>query len=222
MRIALYNLTTTTRYGGVESFVWDLARELVVRTILSSNADRRHRVHATKQHQVYACRRFRSCSRSFWQSVPPLRRAYAEAKLLERLTLAVAALPALIAEKYDIIHIQKPYDIGPALLARSMSGAKVVLGCHGEDFYRGDQLLATHVDAAVSCSHFNADTVAGRYGLRPEVVFNGIDTGLFRPSACWITICVLVSLSRPRHRFCSLSVDCSPGRGLKRPCAHWR
>lgn len=28
MRIALYNLTTTTRIGGVESFVWDLAREL--------------------------------------------------------------------------------------------------------------------------------------------------------------------------------------------------
>lgn len=31
MRIALYNLTTTTRIGGVESFVWDLARELAKR-----------------------------------------------------------------------------------------------------------------------------------------------------------------------------------------------
>jgi hypothetical protein len=28
MRIALYNLTTTTAYGGVESFVWDLASQL--------------------------------------------------------------------------------------------------------------------------------------------------------------------------------------------------
>ena len=31
MKIALYNLTTTTKYGGVESFVWDLARELAGR-----------------------------------------------------------------------------------------------------------------------------------------------------------------------------------------------
>ena len=31
LRIALYNLTSTTRFGGVESFVWDLARELAGR-----------------------------------------------------------------------------------------------------------------------------------------------------------------------------------------------
>jgi glycosyltransferase involved in cell wall biosynthesis len=57
----------------------------------------------------------------------------------------------------------------------------VILGCHGEDFYRGDRPLAARVDAAVSCSRFNAATVARRYGFTPTVVFNGIDTGLFRP-----------------------------------------
>jgi glycosyltransferase involved in cell wall biosynthesis len=35
----------------------------------------------------------------------------------------------------------------------------------------------------VSCSHFNAATVARRYGALPQVVFNGIDTALFRPVA---------------------------------------
>jgi D-inositol-3-phosphate glycosyltransferase len=58
----------------------------------------------------------------------------------------------------------------------------VVLGCHGEDFYPGDTLLASRVDAAVSCSRFNARTVAARYGFEPTVVFNGIDTSLFRPT----------------------------------------
>jgi D-inositol-3-phosphate glycosyltransferase len=179
MRIALYNLTTTTRYGGVESFVWDLARELAARsyqvTVIGGIGTRYEAAPGVR------VQTFPFVSRSFWQAIPPLRRAYAEAKLLERLTLAVAALPALVAEQYDIIHIQKPYDMGPALLARRLSGARVILGCHGEDFYRGDRLLATHMDAAVSCSHFNAGTVAQRYGFRPEVVFNGIDTGLFRP-----------------------------------------
>ncbi len=179
MRICLYNLTTTTKYGGVESFVWDLARELAGRghevTVVGGAGPRRE---PAPDVRVLT---FPFVSRGFWQSVPPLRRAYAEAKLLERLTMGVAALPALARGGYDIIHIQKPYDMGPALLARRIGGAKVILGCHGEDFYRGDRALARRVDAAVSCSRFNAETVARRYGFTPVVVFNGIDTSLFRP-----------------------------------------
>ncbi|OAN48485.1 glycosyl transferase family 1 [Chloroflexus islandicus] len=185
MRIALYNLTTTTKIGGVESFVWDLARELVKRghevDILGGVGPRRETTGA----RVYT---FPFISRQFWQALPPLRRAYAEAKLLERLTMAVAALPTLAGGKYHIIHLQKPYDLLPALVARRLSGAKVILGCHGEDFYRGDRWLARQVDAAVSCSRFNAQTIAGRYGFTPEVVFNGIDTDLFHPQPPDLTL----------------------------------
>ncbi len=181
MHVALYNLTTTTKYGGVESFVWDLARELAARehrvTVIGGVGARRE---AGPRVRVLT---FPFVSREFWQSFPVLRRAYAEAKLLERLTMAVAALPTLANARYDIIHIQKPYDLAPALLARRLGGAKVILGCHGEDFYRGDTLLAPQVDASVACSHFNATTVARRYGFIPQVVFNGIDTNLFRPVA---------------------------------------
>ena len=181
MRIALYNLTTTTRFGGVESFVWDLGRELARRghavTIIGGVGKRRELVPGVRVLIFPFINRYR------FQALPLLRRAYAEAKLLERLSLAIAALPELIAGGYDIIHIQKPYDLGPALLARRFGGARVVLGCHGEDFYPGDTLLAPRVDAAVSCSRFNARTVAARYGFEPTVVFNGIDTSLFRPTA---------------------------------------
>lgn len=179
MKIALYNLTTTTKYGGVESFVWDLGRELARRgndvTIIGGAGPRREPAPGVR------VLTFPFVSRAFFQSIPPLRRAYAEAKLLERLTLGVAALPELARGGYDVIHLQKPYDMGPALLARRLGGARVILGCHGEDFYRGDRLLARRVDGAVSCSRFNARTVAARYGFEPTVVFNGIDTGLFRP-----------------------------------------
>ena len=179
MKIALYNLTTTTKYGGVESFVWDLGRELARRghsvTAIGGAGPRREDAPGVR------VLTFPFVSRAFFQSLPPLRRAYAEAKLLERLTLGVAALPELARGGYDIIHLQKPYDIGPALVARRLGGARVILGCHGEDFYPGDRRLAPLVDGAVSCSRFNARTVAARYGFEPEVVFNGIDTGLFRP-----------------------------------------
>jgi glycosyltransferase involved in cell wall biosynthesis len=181
MHIALYNLTTTTKYGGVESFVWDLSRELAARdhrvTIIGGVGSRRE---AAPGVRVLT---FPFVSRDRWQSLPPLRRAYAEAKLIERLTLAVSALPELVRGSYDIIHLQKPYDMLPALIARRIGGAKVILGCHGEDFYRGDTVLARHVDGAVSCSRFNAETIARRYGFTPDVVFNGIDTALFRAVA---------------------------------------
>jgi glycosyltransferase involved in cell wall biosynthesis len=181
MQLALYNLTTTTKYGGVESFVWDLSRELARRghrvAIIGGVGPRREHAPGVRV-LVYPF-----VSRRFWQTLPVLRRAYAEAKLLERLTLALAALPELIHGGYDIIHLQKPYDLAPALLARRLGGARVVLGCHGEDFYPGDRLLARRVDAAVSCSRFNARTVAARYGIEPQVVFNGVDLTLFRPVA---------------------------------------
>jgi glycosyltransferase involved in cell wall biosynthesis len=175
----LYNLTTTTRYGGVESFVWDLARELAGRghavTIIGGTGSRRESAPGVRVLTLPFV------SRRLVQAFPPLRRAYAEAKLLERLSHALPALPTLVRGGFEILHIQKPYDLAPALLARRLGGAKVILGCHGEDFYRGDRVLARRVDAAVSCSRFNAETVARRYGFTPEVVFNGIATDLFRP-----------------------------------------
>ncbi len=178
MHIALYNLTSTTKFGGVESFVWDLSRELARRghavAVIGGVGTRRE---AAPGVRVLS---FPFVSRGFWQALPPLRRAYAEAKLLERLTMALPALPHLACGGYDIVHIQKPYDMAPALLARRFSGARALLGCHGEDFYRGDRGLAKRMDGAVSCSQFNARTVAARYGFTPTVVFNGVDITEFQ------------------------------------------
>ena len=182
LSIALYNLTTTTKVGGVESFVWDLSRELAKRghnvTIIGGVGDQRE---VTEGVRVIT---YPFINRSFWQALPPLRRSYAEAKLLERLSMSIAALPQLIRGGYDIVHLQKPYDMAPALLARMAGGPRVVLGCHGEDFYRGDWWLARQVDAAVSCSRFNARTVGARYDCAIQVIFNGFDSSLFSaPSA---------------------------------------
>ena len=180
MRIALYNLTTTTAYGGVESFVWDLASQLHDRghtvDIFGGQGPRR------EANSTLTVRTFAFIDRSAFAWIPGLARAYAERKLLERLSFALCALPQLIWGRYDIIHIQKPYDMLPALIAARLTGAAVVLGCHGEDFFRGDRWLARQMDAAVSCSAFNATTVHARYQIPISVVYNGIDTRVFHPS----------------------------------------
>jgi D-inositol-3-phosphate glycosyltransferase len=97
MHIALYNLTTTTKFGGVESFVWDLGRELARRghaiDIIGGGGTRREDAPGVR------VLTFPFVSRDLIQRIPLMRRAYAEAKLLERLSMAVAALPHLVAAR---------------------------------------------------------------------------------------------------------------------------
>ncbi len=179
MKIALYNLTTTVSTGGVETFVWELGREL---------ARRGYRVHLVAGRSAHPDRypgltviRRPFLSRDLFRRIPGLRRAYALTKLLERLTFALTTLPLLLRQRYDILHIQKPYDLPVAWLVRGLVGTRLVFGCHGEDFYPGDRFFGKRADVAVSCSRFNADTVEARYGIRPRVVYNGYDAELFYP-----------------------------------------
>ena len=225
MYILQYNLTTTTKAGGVETFVWELSRELAGRghavTILGGaprqgdKETRRQGDQETRRPGDQETRRpgeiplsglgswvsglvspslvspslgspavrvLRApfIDRRAFQKLPPLRRMYVLVKLLERVSMMPAALPLL--RGFDIVHLHKPYDLLLApLLARW--GAKVVLHSHGEDFFRGDRLLARSVSAILSCSRFNAGYTGERFGRSPVVVYNGYDAERFVPLA---------------------------------------
>jgi glycosyltransferase involved in cell wall biosynthesis len=175
----LYNLTTTVVTGGVETFVWELGRELTRRGLeVHLVAGRSPR---PDRYSGLTVLRYPFLSRAFFRRIPGLRRAYALTKLFERLSFALTTLPLLLRERYDILHIQKPYDLPVALLVRLLVGTRVVFGCHGEDFYPGDRLFGKRADIAVSCSAFNAATVEKHYGIRPRVIFNGYDAERFFP-----------------------------------------
>jgi D-inositol-3-phosphate glycosyltransferase len=100
--------------------------------------------------------------------------------MLERTSMLPFALPALLRGRYDVVHIQKPYDLPTGALAK-LSGAKLLFGCHGKDFWPGDRLFVPWADASVSASKFNAAQVKARYGIDPIVVYNGVDLSLFKP-----------------------------------------
>lgn len=182
MRILQYNLTTTTKRGGVETFVWELSFALAQRdhqvTILGG---------ADPQTGDQMMGRFRSgmqikrvpfVDRTSFQRIPLLKRRYAEVKLMERLSMIPSALPLM--RGYDIVHIHKPYDMVLAPFWKAL-GSKVVLHSHGEDFYLGDKLFVRWIDRIVSCSQFNADYTGERYKRRSTVVYNGFDKDHFAP-----------------------------------------
>jgi glycosyltransferase involved in cell wall biosynthesis len=201
MRIALYNLTTTTRWGGVETFVGEIADQMAARghevVLFGGRGDPKYRPSVTpdtytgRDFPVGAelgtpgpgsetLRLFRYIDRDVWRRVPFLGRQYTLTKLLERLSLVPAALGPLLRGKFDIVHIQKPYDLPVGALAR-LGGAKLLFGCHGKDFWPGDRFFVRFVDGAVSASRYNAQQVHQRYGIDPVVVYNGVDLSLFGP-----------------------------------------
>ncbi len=178
-KVALYNVTTTVKTGGVETFVWELGRELSRRGFEVHLVAGRSPLPDRYAGLTVLRRPF--VDRSVFRRLPGLRRAFAITKLLERLTFAITTLPLLLRQRYDILHIQKPYDLPVALLVRALVGSRVVFGCHGEDFWPGDRLFGRRADIAISCSAFNAGTVEQHYGIRPRVVYNGFDAERFCP-----------------------------------------
>lgn len=178
VRIVHYNLTTTSKEGGVETFVWELSQEQARRghevTIIGGAGPVMRAVQGVR------VRRYPFVDRMTLRSFAPLRRHFELTKLLERLSMLPAAIPALLTARPDIVHLHKPYDFLVAPLAH-LWGAKVVYHGHGEDFYPFDRLFVRPIDGMLSCSGYNAMTVAARYGRQPEVVFNGFDPRTFAP-----------------------------------------
>ena len=185
MKIALYNVTTTTKTGGVESFVWELARNLATQypncqvDIIGGKSPKGFS-HIDPGPRVRIITR-PYLPRETMRRLPIINKMYGLTKLVERLTFGLITLPLLWREHYDLIHIQKPYDLPIAKLIRLLRGTKILFGCHGKDFFPLDTLFSKKLDGAVSCSHYNAATVQEHYGLLPEVVYNGIDVDLFSP-----------------------------------------
>lgn len=81
----------------------------------------------------------------------------------------------------DLVHIHKPYDLPLAPLLR-LRGVPVFYHGHGEGFFPGDRALARSAAALLSCSTYNAETLRARYGQEATIVYNGVDTGHFRPA----------------------------------------
>jgi glycosyltransferase involved in cell wall biosynthesis len=170
----MYNLTTTCRFGGVETFVWEVSREL---------AKREEEVHIIGGQGVVREKPpgVKIILFPFWprERIPNLGTRFR--KMGERFSFGYRAYPALIGERYDLLHIHKPYDLPWAWAIKKRTGCKVILGSHGTDFFPGDRTLISAVDRAVACSHFNAGQVRERYGITPRVIYNGIDPRVFRP-----------------------------------------
>lgn len=182
MRVALVNVTTTTTIGGVETFVWQLARSLAARGIdvtifggaRSDDTPRLSAPGVSIETTPYI-------DRAKFRRVPLLARQYGATKLLERTSHGVTVRGLLERGRFDIVHIHKPFDFPLAAWLRARTKARIVYSSHGRDFFPGDRRFARSIDVFTACSRYNAAEVFDRYGRQARVVYNGVDTEHFIP-----------------------------------------
>lgn len=174
MKICIYNLTTGLKFGGVEIFTRELAKILAERgedVYLFTG-----RGPISLSYSSFKIKRYCYLPHHY---IPDLGTRFR--KLFARLSFGFFSFRDLCKERFDIIHIQKPYDLPVAILAKAISGARIILSSHGTDFYFGDRFFAKKVDGAFSCASFNAEEIKNRYGLKVRVIYNGCDIKAFSP-----------------------------------------
>jgi D-inositol-3-phosphate glycosyltransferase len=179
LKIALYNLTTTVKIGGVESIVWDIGQRLAERghavTLFGGNGAVSRAIPNVK------VLRYPYIARATWGRAAPLRKSLNLLKLLERMSMATRALPDLLAGGFDIVQVFKPYDFPLMAWARKAGGARGIYSSHGTDYFPGDVLFRKSIDGAFACSRYNAAMSEARYHIPVSVAYNGFDETIFQP-----------------------------------------
>lgn len=174
MKIAIFNLTTLAKHGGVETFCLQIAESLCKKGI---------------QVDIYTGKR------SFTPDIPKeinilefdfthrdkfLNIGSRFKKLMERVSFAKNAWKTLLENKYDYVYIHKPYDFVAAYMYKLKTGTKIIYSSHGTEFYPGYKTLIKKMDFVFSCSEFNAKEVESYCGIKPNILYNGVNTSLFK------------------------------------------
>lgn len=176
MKIAFIDVTTTVSYGGIQTAVWEFARQLHDLghevTVYGGEGNIRPEL----GERAIRIRTFPFTPRD---KVPNFGTRFR--KFYERYSYARHAREDVIEENYDWLIFTKPFDmVWPRLLPSTLKTRFLYSG-HGTDFFPLDKIFARRMDAWVACSHFNAWQLYQRFKKSPRVVFNGVQTELFTP-----------------------------------------
>lgn len=173
MKFCMYNITTTIKSGGIETFYWEVSKELIKQG---------HKVELIAGEGKYIkyenipLKMFKFISR---EKIFDLGNRFK--KWGERVSFFKNAYPYLKTQKYDIFLIHKPLDFFTCYFMKKINpNIKTVFVSGGEDFYGFDKFFAKYVDFMFAVSKNNANIIQKRYDRNVEILHNGVDINIFK------------------------------------------
>ncbi|MBF0182871.1 MAG: glycosyltransferase family 4 protein [Magnetococcales bacterium] len=175
-KFVFIDVTVTVSYGGVQTAVWHLAKELYDQghevTVFGGHGP----LQPDLQGRAITVHRFPFVARD---KIPHFGNRFR--RIGERFSMALAARKTFLQGKFDWAILTKPTDFFWPWLIPADCPTRFALRSGGTDFYPGDRLLAKRIDAWFANSHFNAYQIQQRYRRYPTVIYNGVDTARFSP-----------------------------------------
>lgn len=176
MRIVFYDVTVTNSIGGVQTAIWELAHELATRDVEIHVYGGHGTIRPPKLHHSVQVFTFPFIYRD---KVPDLGNRFQ--RIIERLSMTLYARRPLAEGNYDLVVLTKPFDFFVPYFTKTGPNTLYAFLSEGTSFFRGDKYLSKHIHYWFSCSHFNGWQIMSRYKRYPKVIYNGVDTDVFRP-----------------------------------------
>lgn len=176
MKIGLIDVTITMSYGGIQTAVWELAKQL---------HDAGHEVHLYGGNgdvrQALAGRQIHIHTYPYTPRDKVIDLGGRFRRIVERYTFARHAKKDVINQNFDWVILTKPFDFfWPSLMPKS-SSTRFCYMSGGTSFFKGDRRLGKKISAWVACSHFNAWQIQHHFKQFPSVIYNGVDIEKFKP-----------------------------------------
>jgi len=173
MKFCMYNVTTAIKIGGIETFYWEVTKELSKRGIDAEI------ITAKGEYIKYPELKIRQFDYTPRDKILDLGNRFK--KWGERISFFKNAYPYLKSQKYDYLLIRKPLDFFVSFFMKKKNPSlKTIFISGGEDFYGFDKFFSKYVDFMFAVSGENAKIISKRYGREVKVLHNGVNIELFK------------------------------------------
>ena len=170
MKICLYNVTTTIKTGGIETFNWEMGN------VLSKNNEVEI-IGGKGAYIKYPQLNYKIFPFAERKDIINLGSRFK--KFGERISFFKNAYSYLKKQNYDLVVLSKPLDFFSAYFFKKW-GAKVAFVSGGEDFYGFDKFFVKYIDYMFAVSEDNKKIIQNRYNRKVKILPNGVNLDLFK------------------------------------------
>jgi glycosyltransferase involved in cell wall biosynthesis len=168
----MYNVTTTIKNGGIETFYWEISKVLQQKgfdvEIISGKGD-------FIKYKDIKLKTFKFTSRD---KILDLGNRFK--KFGERVSFFKNSYKYLVSRQYDIFLIHKPLDFFTAFfMKRKNPKLRTIFVSGGEDFYGFDKYFSKYIDFMFAVSQDNIKKIENRYNREVHLIPNGVNTEKF-------------------------------------------